>query len=137
MRLLFILDQKKEEVLNKIGLLFSDNKKAIIRTPNKLFPRDLEKSEHKSNQKNMFRLTFYCNDKKKIISSKIIEYFNIYKLKTSKKESFRLWTLILAKVLNKQPLSPDKLKEVRILRHKMNYFTDPPFGGGGDPYQGS
>lgn len=122
--LLFILDQKnEEEVLNKIGLLFSDNKKAIIRTPNKLFPRHLEKSEHKSNQKNMFRLTFYCNDKKKIISSKIIEYFNIYKLKTSKKESFRLWTLILAKVLNKQPLSPDKLKEVRKLRHNMNYFT--------------
>ena len=121
--LLFILDQKNgEEVLNKIGLLFSDNKKAIIRTPNNLFLH-LNQSEHKSHNQNMFRLPFYCNDKKQIISSKIIEYFNNYKLKTSKKESFRLWTLILAKVLNNQPLSPDKLKEVRKIRHNMNYFT--------------
>lgn len=60
--------------------------------------------------------------KKKIISSKIIEYFNNYKLKTSKKESFRIWTLILDTVINNQ-LSPDKLKEVRKLRHNMNYFT--------------
>ena len=61
--------------------------------------------------------------KKKIISSKIIEYFNNYKLKTCKKESFRVWTLILDMVINNQPLSPDKLKEVRKLRHNMNYFT--------------
>lgn len=126
--LLFILDQKNDEVvLNKIAFLFSDNKKAIVRTPNKLFRIHSNKSELSKScnpsKNNMFRLTFYCNDKKKMISSKIIEYFNIYKLKTSKKESFRLWTLILANVLNKQPLSSENLKEVRKLRHNMNYFT--------------
>ena len=122
--LLFILDQKNgEEVLNKIGLLFSDYNKAVIRTPNKLFRIDSEKSELSNVKNNMFRLTLACNDKKKIISSKIIEYFNYYKLKTSKKESFRIWTLILDMVINNQPLSPDKLKEVRKLRHNMNYFT--------------
>ena len=44
-------------------------------------------------------------------------------MKTSKKESFRIWTLILDMVINNQPLSPDKLKEVRKLRHNMNFFT--------------
>lgn len=77
--MLFILDQKNEEnTLNKIGLLFSNNKKAVLRTSNKQDFRD------------MYRLTFYCNDKKRIISDKIINYFNLYKLKTTKKESFRI-----------------------------------------------
>ena len=71
----------------------------------------------------MFRLTFYCNDKKKVLSSKIINYFSIYNLKTSKKESFRIWTEIINVVVNKQPLSFEDLKMVRKLRHNMNYFT--------------
>ena len=115
-RLLFILDQKNGhlEVFNKVGLLFSDNQ-AVIRTRNKFI--DVKN--------NLFqRLTFCCNDnKKKIISSKIIEYFNNYKLKTSKKESFRIWTLLDTVINNQQLGSPDKLKEVRKLRHNMNYFT--------------
>ena len=110
--MLFILDQKYEEkVLNKIGLVFTDNKKAVLRTSKKRVLND------------MFRLTFNCNDKKKIISSKIINYFNLYKLKTTKKESFRIWTEIIDIVLNKQPLSDYDLKRVRKLRHNMNYFT--------------
>ena len=125
--LLFILDQKNGEgVLNRIALLFSQNKKAILRTPNCLTTESKKKDLSKSSDEylnNMFRLTFYCNDKKKIISSKILDYFNTYKLKTSKRESFRVWTIILANVLNKQPLSPYKLKEIRKLRHNMNYFT--------------
>ena len=112
---LYILDQKNEEkVLNKIASLFSLNKKAILRTPNKTMV---------NNNWNMFRLTFYCNDKKKVVSSKIINYFTLYKLKTSKKESFRIWTEIMNIVLNKQPLSVEDLNIVRKLRHNMNYFT--------------
>jgi uncharacterized protein YccT (UPF0319 family) len=77
--MLFILDQKNEEkILNKIASLFSDNKKAVLRTSKKQVLSD------------MYRLTFYCNDKKRIISDKIINYFNLYKLKTTKKESFRI-----------------------------------------------
>ena len=110
--MLFILDQKYEEkVLNKIASLFTANKKAVLRTYKKKVSN------------NMFRLTFYCNDKKKIISSKIINYFNLYKLKTTKKESFRIWTEIIHIVLNKQPLSDNDLNRVRKLRHNMNYFT--------------
>ena len=110
--MLFILDQKNEEkVMNKIASLFTINKKAVLRTSNKKVLND------------MFRLTFYCNDKKKIISSKIINYFNLYKLKTTKKESFRIWTEILTIVLNKQPLSVNDLNRVRKQRHQMNYFT--------------
>lgn len=71
----------------------------------------------------MFRLTFYCNYKKKVIICEIINYFNKYMLKTSKKESFRLWTEILDIVLNKQPLCPEDLKVVRKLRQNMNFFT--------------
>lgn len=73
---------------------------------------------------NMFRLTFYCNDKNKIISSKIISYFNLYKLKTSKQNSFRIWCEILDVILgNPTPLSTENLSKVRKLRHNMNYFT--------------
>lgn len=71
----------------------------------------------------MFRLTFYCNDKKKIISSKIINYFNFYNLKTTKKKSFCIWTEIIDIVLNKQPLNSEELNKVRKLRHNMNYYT--------------
>lgn len=110
--LLFILDQKNEEItLNKIATLFSKNKKAILRTSKK---KVLE---------NMFRITFYCNDSQKIISSKIITYFHCYKLKTTKKHSFDIWNRIHDLVVNKHPLSPDVLDEVRKLRHNMNYFT--------------
>lgn len=77
--MLFILDEKYEEkVLNKIASLFTLNKRAVLRTSKKKVLND------------MFRLTFYCNDKKKILSSKIINYFNLYTLKTTKKESFRI-----------------------------------------------
>ena len=110
--MLFILDEKYEEkVLNKIASLFTLNKRAVLRTSKKKVLND------------MFRLTFYCNDKKKILSSKIINYFNLYTLKTTKKESFRIWTEILNIVLNKQPLSVKNLHRVRKLRHNMNYFT--------------
>ncbi len=71
----------------------------------------------------MFRLTFYCNDIKKNTSSKILNYFNTYKLKTTKKNSFYIWSEILDIVLGKQRLSPENLSKVRKLRHNMNFFT--------------
>lgn len=112
---LFILDQKNEDIaLNKIALLFCEKKKAMLRTPN-IAKLKLEN--------NMFRLTFYCNDKKKIISSKIIDYFNFYNLKTSKKKSFYIWNQIINIVLNKQPLTSQELNKIRKLRHNMNYYT--------------
>ena len=120
---LFILDQKNEEkVLNKIGSLFSENRKAKLITPN------LNHSLYLVNNllkpcNNMFRLTFYCNDIKKNTSSKILNYFNTYKLKTTKRNSFYIWSEILDIVLGKQPLSTENLYKVRKLRHNMNYFT--------------
>jgi len=117
-KLLFILDQKHEEIaLNKIALLFNEKAKAVIRTSNKNTNADHTKPN------NMFRLTFSCNDKKKAISSKIVNYFKVHKLKTSKKESFYVWTKILDIVIDKQPLSEERLKTVRELRHNMNFFT--------------
>lgn len=127
--LLFILDQKNEEkALNSIALLFSENKKAVLRTPNTRQREESVSALNTDNKSinplnNMFRLTFYCNDRKKIISSNIIKYFNLYKLKTSKKESFGIWIEIMDMVLNKQPLSLEELKMVRKLRHNMNYYT--------------
>jgi len=86
---LFILDQKNEQkVLNIIARLFSKaiNKKATIRTLNKPLVAAVAHAAHKNN--NMYRLSLYCNDKKRIISDKIIHYFNSYKLKTTKNKSF-------------------------------------------------
>jgi len=124
-QLLFILDQKNEQiVLNKIALLFSTVTKAKLRTVNKslvLLHKQQKNLINYSN--NMFRLSISCNDKKKPTISNICNYFNKYCLKTSKKNSFQLWQEILEIVVNKQPLSPEDLKVVRKLRHNMNFFT--------------
>ena len=123
-QLLFILDQKNEEiVLNKIALLFSTVTKAKLRTVNKSLVL-LHKQKNIINySNNMFRLSIACNDKKKPAISNICNYFNKYCLKTSKKNSFQVWQEILEIVVNKQPLSPEDLKIVRKLRHNMNFFT--------------
>lgn len=119
-QLIFILDQKNEEiVLNKIALLFNTVTKAKLKTINKYI-----KIKNLINYTNsMFRLSISCNDRKKPTISIICNYFNKYPLKTSKKKSFKLWTEILEIVVNKQPLSPEDLKVVRKLRHNMNFFT--------------
>lgn len=110
-KLLFILDQKNEEiVLNKIAFLFNSFTKAKIRTSNKV------------NSANMFRLIFFCNDKKKYTINKIFNYFHKYPLKTSKKKSFQIWFEISLIILGKQPLSCENLSKVRKLRCNMNYF---------------
>lgn len=118
-RLLFILDQKNEEIaLNKIALLFNLTSKAKLRTVNKYI-----KDKNNNYNNTMFRLTFSCNDSKKNISYNIVNYFNTYKLKTTKEMSFHIWGEILNIVLSNQPLSPENLSKVRKLRHNMNYFT--------------
>jgi len=87
---LFILDQKNEETaLNKIALLFSDNRKAQIRTPN-ISHSGLIKSKPEKPFYAMFRLSLSCNHPNKIISTKILNYFNCYKLKTTKLNSFSI-----------------------------------------------
>lgn len=114
--ILFILDQKNEEnALNKIGALFHSNKKPIIITPNKNIK--LKPST------NMYRLTLYCNGRDENTISIIKNYFDMYNLKTSKKESLQKWKEISDIVLGKQPLSEQQLANVRKLRHNMNYYT--------------
>ncbi len=135
---LFILDQKNaQEVLDKIASLFSLKSKAKLRTGT------AEKSKSNSNSivnsnsnsqnflrnssikicNNMFRLSLSCNDVKKTTTYNILNYFNSYKLKTTKKSSFHIWSEILDITLGKQPLSPENLSKIRKLRHNMNYFT--------------
>jgi len=102
---LFILDQKNaQEVLDKIASLFSLKSKAKLRTGT------AEKSKSNSNSivnsnsnsqnflrnssikicNNMFRLSLSCNDVKKTTTYNILNYFNSYKLKTTKKSSFHI-----------------------------------------------
>lgn len=118
--ILFILDQKNEQVvLNKIALLFNDSTKAKLRTINKNLM-----NENKSDYINtMYRLSFSCNDRKKPTISNICNYFESYPLKTSKNQSFKLWSQLLEMVVGNQPLSTEDLNEVRKLRKKINYFT--------------
>jgi LAGLIDADG DNA endonuclease family protein len=95
-KLLFILDQKNEEiVLNKIALLFNSFTKAKLRTINKcktnqslLDPVNFLKVSNIYN--NMFRITFSCNDKKGYTVVKLFNYFDKYSLKTSKKKSYQI-----------------------------------------------
>jgi len=117
---IFILDQKNAEVLlNKIALLLNTTGKAKLRTVNKHI-----KSKNLTDYINtMFRLSVYCNDRKKPSYSIISSYFNKYPLKTSKQESFNKWSKIFEIVANNQPLTPETLYLVRKIRHNMNKFT--------------
>ena len=119
-QVIFILDQKNAEVvLNKIALLLNTTAKAKLRTVNKLI-----KSKYLSDYANtMFRLSVYCNDRKKPTYDRITSYFNKHPLKTSKQESFNKWSKIFEIVANKQPLTPENLHLVREIRHNMNKFT--------------
>jgi hypothetical protein len=58
-----------------------------------------------------------------MITQNILDYFNKFNLKTSKKNSFFIWKEISSKILGKQPLQEEELLKVRKLRHNMNFFT--------------
>lgn len=119
-QVIFILDQKNAELdLNKIALLLNATAKAKLRTVNKV----IKVKEPATYINTMFRLSLYCNDRKKPIFYNIDNYFNKYPLKTSKQESFKRWKQIFEIVANKQPLLPETLKLVRSIRHNMNKFT--------------
>lgn len=106
----FILDQKDEQLLININKLFN---------PNKLSTRLRTNNKNKIN--NCYRTTIRCNNVN--ITSIIINYFNNYKLKTTKSESFNIWINIYYKVINQQPLNENKIEEIRSLRKFMNKFT--------------
>lgn len=117
-RMLFILDQKNENiVLDKIALLFNAKTKAIIRTPNKSL------SNNSRLTSNIYRLSISCNNVKINTTQNILHYFKTFKLKTSKKKSFSIWNEISLIILGKQPLTEEKLDKVRKLRHNMNFYT--------------
>jgi len=119
-QVIFILDQKNAEVvLNKIAFLLTTSAKAKLRTVNKSI-----KGQNLTDYYNtMFRLSVYCNDRKKPSYDRLSNYFNKYPLKTSKQESFNKWTKIFEIVANNQPLTPETLHLVREIRHNMNKFT--------------
>ena len=70
---------------------------------------------------NMYRIEISCNHIER--SKKVINYFNKYKLKTTKSKSFEIFLQILDITLSKQPLSIDNYNLVRSLRKNMNKFT--------------
>jgi hypothetical protein len=126
--ILFILDQKNaksswpHQLDQIIGAIF--NKQSVIRTPNKKLNGKVQITEPSPPiGVHTYRLTIYCNDKNMLHSSIIVNYFNKFKLKTTKRQSFFAWVQILKLVVNQQPLSSKKLDTVRRLRHNMNYFT--------------
>lgn len=103
----FILDQKnEEELLNNISILLYNKKLAKPR---------------KTINGNMYRIEISCNHIER--SKKVINYFNKYKLKTTKSKSFEIFLQILDITLSKQPLSIDNYNLVRSLRKNMNKFT--------------
>ncbi len=70
----------------------------------------------------MYRIEIYCNDINKNIYKNILMYFNKYKLKTTKLNSFHIWNEILNIVLGNQPLSSDNIYKIRKLRKNMNKY---------------
>lgn len=107
-KIVYILDKKNgEDILNEISILLTNKKLAKLR---------------KTVNGNMFRIEVSCNDINKLTYKLILDYFNHYKLKTTKKDSFNIWETIMKLVLGNQPLCIEKIEEIRILRKNMNKF---------------
>jgi hypothetical protein len=108
------LDQKNgENVLKTIASLLSPFSVKLRGFPVKL----------RNNTNNVFRLTISCNDINNPNTILIKNYFANFKLKTSKKNSFLLWSKILELILGNQPLGDENIKEIRKLAKQINKFT--------------
>lgn len=102
----FILDQKNSEILlNNISILLYNKSLAKLR---------------KTLHNNVYRIEISCNHP--IRNQNILIYFNKYKLKTTKSISFELWCNIIDLSVGNQPLSLDKLNEIRKIRKKLNKY---------------
>jgi LAGLIDADG endonuclease len=107
----FILDQKKEEnILKFIAKLLSP---VTVRLRG--FPVTL-----RNNTYNVFRLNISCNDINNPNTCIIRHYFFKFKLKTSKHNSFLIWSKVLDIILGKQPLNETEIKQIRILAKQIN-----------------
>ena len=110
----FILDQKNgDNILKFIANFFSPVSVKLRGFPVKL----------RNNTNNVFRLSISCNDINNPNSILIKNYFDNFKLKTSKQESFLIWSKVLELILGNQPLNENKIKEIRKLAKQINKFT--------------
>jgi hypothetical protein len=109
----FILDQKLEfNTLNLIAKLFNPEQKSKE-----------NQVKLRNETKEVFRMAINCNDIKNPNSTIIRNYFNKFQLKTSKQNSFSLWSKSLDLILGKQPLSTENLLEIRQISKTINKFT--------------
>lgn len=97
-KLRFILDQKDNDILNKICLLFNTGKVTL---------RD-------NNNNYRYTITGYK------IMIRIINYFNKYELRTNKILSFKKWYYIYNMIINKEHLKLEGLLEIKILSKDIN-----------------
>ena len=101
----FILDQKDaKDTLNIISMLLYNKELAKLR----------------NTTRNVYRIEVSCNHHLK--NQKIINYFNKFSLKTTKRFSFESFKKILSIILLKQPLSSEDLNKVRQIKKGMNKF---------------
>ena len=108
------MDQKNgKNVLKTIASLFSPVSVKLRGFPVKL----------RSKTNNVFRLTISCNDINNPNTILIKNYFSNFNLKTSKQDSFLLWSKILDLILGNQPLAEINIKEIRRLAKQINKFT--------------
>lgn len=106
--ILFILDQKDElEILNEISMLFNNNNSARIR---------------KTKNGEMYRIQIYCNDIKKLNYKRVMNYFNRFRLKTTKQKSFLIWKEVIGITLGNQPLDNKQITYIRELRKNINKY---------------
>lgn len=101
---IFILDQKnEEELLNEISILLCNKKLAKLRN---------------TKYNNVYRIEISCNHIEKL--KIILNYFNKYKLKTTKNISYNIFKYICDISVGNQPLSEEKIKLIRKLKKDMN-----------------
>lgn len=88
-------------------MLFNNNNSAKIR---------------KTKNGEMYRIQISCNDINKLNYKRVINYFNRFKLKTTKQKSFLIWKEVIGITLGNQPLDNKQITYIRELRRKINKY---------------
>lgn len=115
--ILFILDQKDElEILNEISMLFINNNSVPAhRAAGAAKIRKTKNGE-------MYRIQISCNDINKLNYKRVMNYFNRFRLKTTKQKSFLIWKEVIGITLGNQPLDNKQITYIRELRRNINKY---------------
>lgn len=124
-KLRFILDQNDKFLLEtirdllKTGLVYKRSKNLPIQAPN-ILPSVRESASSTASLPDQGLDHFRFTAESLIGFPVIVSYFEMFPLKTFKKEAFQKWLIIYTMMVNKEHLTQEGLDKIRILAKSVN-----------------